>query len=113
MFPNRRIFLNIIDTYGQRLYALVLGVFIGQWVLMALGESDYDYIIESTNPMKINGRQVEVKLYKGGKTERISERRNREISGKEKHKTPFGKSRKREVYTDYIPDRKKRSKKRH
>lgn len=76
-------------------------------------ESDYDYIIESTNPMKINGRQVEVKLYKGGKTERISERRNREISGKEKHKTPFGKSRKREVYTDYIPDRKKRSKKRH
>ena len=45
MFPNRRIFLNIIDTYGQRLYALVLGVFIGQWVLMALGESDYDYIM--------------------------------------------------------------------
>ena len=41
MTPNRRIFLNIIATYGRSLYALVLGLFTGRWVLMALGESDY------------------------------------------------------------------------
>lgn len=29
-------------------------------------ESEYDYILDSTNPMKINGHKVEVKLYKGG-----------------------------------------------
>ncbi|MBR1592732.1 MAG: DEAD/DEAH box helicase [Ruminococcus sp.] len=77
-------------------------------------ESEYDYIIKSTNPMKINGKQVEVKLYKdkGGRNER-----NSSSGGDERHrrqpKTPFGKSRRREVYTDYIPDRKRRSKKRH
>ena len=41
MTANRRIFLNIIATYGRSLYALVLGLFTGRWVLMALGESDY------------------------------------------------------------------------
>ncbi len=41
MSPNKRIFLNIIATYGRSLYALVLGLFTGRWVLMALGESDY------------------------------------------------------------------------
>ena len=41
MSPNRRIFLNIVATYGRSLYALVLGLFTGRWVLMALGESDY------------------------------------------------------------------------
>ena len=33
MSPNRRIFLNIIATYGRSLYALVLGLFTGRWVL--------------------------------------------------------------------------------
>ena len=41
MSPNRRILLNILATYGRSLYALVLGLFTGRWVLMALGESDY------------------------------------------------------------------------
>ena len=41
MSPNRRILLNIVATYGRSLYALVLGLFTGRWVLMALGESDY------------------------------------------------------------------------
>ena len=41
MTPNRRIFLNIIATYGRSLYALVIGLFCGRWTLMALGEVDY------------------------------------------------------------------------
>ena len=31
MFPNRRIFLNIVATYGRSLYAVVCGRFIGRW----------------------------------------------------------------------------------
>ena len=41
MSPNRRIFLNIIATYGRSLYALVIGLFCGRWALMALGQVDY------------------------------------------------------------------------
>ena len=41
MFPNRRIFLNIIATYGWLLYALVHGVFISRWVLTAVGKSEF------------------------------------------------------------------------
>ena len=38
MTANRRIFLNIIATYGRSLYALVLGIFTARWVLEALGQ---------------------------------------------------------------------------
>lgn len=41
MSPNRRIFLNIVATYGWSLYALALGLFSSRWVLVALGEVDY------------------------------------------------------------------------
>ena len=41
MSPNRRIFLNIVATYGRSLYALVIGLFCGRWTLMALGQTDY------------------------------------------------------------------------
>ena len=41
MSQNRRIFINIIATYGRSLFALVCGLFTGRWVLMALGEVDY------------------------------------------------------------------------
>lgn len=41
MTRNRRIFLNIIATYGRSLYALVIGLFCGRWALMALGEVDF------------------------------------------------------------------------
>ena len=41
MSPNRRIFLNIIATYGRSLYALVLGLFTARWVLEALGQVDF------------------------------------------------------------------------
>ena len=41
MSPNRRIFLNIIATYGRSLYALVCGLFISRWVLAELGKTDF------------------------------------------------------------------------
>ncbi len=42
MFPNRRIFLNIVATYGRSLFALVCGLFSARWVLEALGLEDFD-----------------------------------------------------------------------
>lgn len=37
MTANRRIFLNIVATYGRSLYALVIGLFCGRRTLIALG----------------------------------------------------------------------------
>ena len=45
MTPNRRIFLNIVATYGRSLYALVIGLFCGRWTLMALGGADYGLVV--------------------------------------------------------------------
>ena len=44
MTPNRRIFLNIVATYGRSLYALVIGLFAARWVLTALGKVDYGLV---------------------------------------------------------------------
>ena len=44
MAPNKRIFLNIVATYGRSLYALIIGLFCGRWTLMALGEVDYGLV---------------------------------------------------------------------
>ena len=41
MSPNRRIFLNIIATYGRSLYALVCGLFVSRWVLATVGKSEF------------------------------------------------------------------------
>ena len=41
MSPNRRIFLNIVATYGRSLFALVCGLFSARWVLEALGQEDF------------------------------------------------------------------------
>lgn len=41
MSPNRRIFLNIVVTYGRSLYTIAIGLFCGRWTLMALGQTDY------------------------------------------------------------------------
>lgn len=77
-------------------------------------EAEYDYIIESTNPMKINGHQVEVKLYKGGREksggrQAYSERRGRP----DRKKSAYGSRSRSDVFKDYTPDRRKRTKKRH
>ena len=44
MSPNRRIFLNIIATYGRSLYTLGMGLLCGRWVFRSLGEVDYGLI---------------------------------------------------------------------
>lgn len=41
MTENRRIFVNILATYGRSLLALVCGLFTSRWVLMSLGQVDY------------------------------------------------------------------------
>lgn len=41
MTENRRIFFNIVATYGRSLFALVCGLFTARWVLMSLGQVDY------------------------------------------------------------------------
>ena len=76
-------------------------------------ETEYEYIIDSTDSMKINGNKVEVKLYKGGD---LGVRRNRRPDDKprfDRKKTAYGNKKKSELYSDYIPNRKKRMKKRH
>ena len=37
MSPNKRIFLNIVDTYGRSLFALACGLFSARWVLGSMG----------------------------------------------------------------------------
>ena len=44
MTENRRIFWNIIATYGRSLFSLVVGLFTARWVLNMLGEVDYGLI---------------------------------------------------------------------
>ena len=41
MTENRRIFWNVVATYGRSLFVLVVGIFTARWVLNALGEVDY------------------------------------------------------------------------
>ena len=76
-------------------------------------EAESEYIIDSTDSIKINGNKVEVKLYKGGD---LGVRRNRRPDDKprfDRKKAAYGNKKKSEIYSDYIPNRKKRMKKRH
>lgn len=41
MTPRKRIFLNILATYGRSLFSLVCGLFAGRWLLASLGEVDF------------------------------------------------------------------------
>ena len=44
MSPNRRIFLNVIATYGRSLYVTAIGIFSVRWVLKSLGHVDYGLV---------------------------------------------------------------------
>ena len=44
MTPNRRIFLNVVATYGRSVYGMLCGLFTSRWVLMALGDVDYGLV---------------------------------------------------------------------
>ncbi len=41
MTPTKRIFLNVVATYGRSLYMMLVGLFVSRWVLMSLGDVDY------------------------------------------------------------------------
>ena len=41
MSPAKRIFLNVVASYGRSLFALVCGLFTARWVLQVLGEVDF------------------------------------------------------------------------
>ncbi len=41
MSPNKRIFLNIVATYGRSVLGAACGIFSTRWVLMALGQEDF------------------------------------------------------------------------
>ncbi|MDE5936809.1 MAG: DbpA RNA binding domain-containing protein, partial [Ruminococcus sp.] len=75
-------------------------------------ESEYDYIIDNTNPMKINGHKVEVKLYKGT-SQKDKSRRYEKNSRPDRRKSAYGSRKKSDVFRDYTPDRRKRTKKHH
>ncbi len=77
-------------------------------------EAEYEYIIDSTNPMKINGHQVEVKLFKGKPQTGFSGRKRPDNKPSfDRKKRAYSGRKKSELFSDYIPDRKKRTKKRH
>ncbi len=81
-------------------------------------ESECGYILDSTNPMKINGNKVEVRLYKGGsgREKPSGERRSRkqnDLRKPDRRKAAYGSRKKAEVFGEYTANRRKRSDKRH
>lgn len=81
-------------------------------------EAESDYILDSVNPIRINGHKVEVKLYKGGskeKPEKKGKSRGFDKKGNkpDRRKSAYGNRKKADVFGDYTPDRRKRTKKRH
>lgn len=76
-------------------------------------ETETDYILESTNPMKINGNKVEIKLYKGSPAGEKKSRRTEKSFKPDRRKSAYGNCKKADVFGDYTPNRRKRTKKRH
>lgn len=77
-------------------------------------EAESDYIIDTTNPIKINGHKVEVKLYKGStSSEKASRKREKSSFKPDRRKSAYNGRKKADVFSDYTPDRRKRTKKRH
>ena len=65
MSPNRRIFLNIIATYGRSLYALVCGLVISLW-LVAVGKSEGGFYGVVGGMMLIELLAGKMRLVRGG-----------------------------------------------
>ncbi|MDE6789881.1 MAG: DEAD/DEAH box helicase [Ruminococcus sp.] len=76
-------------------------------------EAETDYILESTNPMKINGNKVEIKLYNGNSGSEKQSRRTEKSFKPDRRKAAYGNRRKADIFGDYTPNRRKRTKKRH
>lgn len=81
-------------------------------------ESEYDYILDTTGSLKINGHKVEVKLYKGNSSKERPHKFNERSRGgrpnrPDRRKSAYGSRSKADVFGDYTRDRRKRTKKRH
>lgn len=82
-------------------------------------ESETDYILDTAGTMKINGNKVEAKLFKGsisgGAGEKLRRGHKPENRGNkpDRRKSAYGRRDRAEIFTDYTPDRRKRTKKRH
>lgn len=82
-------------------------------------ESETDYILDTAGTMKINGNKVEVKLFKGsisgGAGEKLRRGHKSENRGNkpDRRKSAYGRRDRAEIFSDYTPDRRKRTKKRH
>ncbi len=77
-------------------------------------ETESDYIINSTNSMRINGHQVEVKLLTEDRIREKPARREKSSRAPfDRRKSAYGNRKKQDIFSDYIPNRKKRTKKRH
>ncbi len=76
-------------------------------------ESEFEYILENTNPMKINGNKVEVKLYTGKSSGAVTGRKRPDKHQEfDRRKKAYGNRKRSDVIADYIPNRRQRSKKR-
>lgn len=77
-------------------------------------ESESAYILDVSNPMKINGHQVTVKLWTGPSSKDRSSRPFNDRRGRpDRQKAAYGSRGRREVYSDYTRSRKKRPKNKH
>ena len=75
-------------------------------------ESESAYILDVSNPMKINGRPVTVKLWNGPSAKDRSPRPYSDRRGRpDRKKSAYGSRSRRDVYSDYTRSRKKRPKK--
>lgn len=75
-------------------------------------EAEKEYVLESTNSLKINGNKVEVKLYTGAAKEFRNKRPDNKPKFDRKSRA-YGNRKKSDIYSDYIPNRKKRVKNKH
>ena len=73
-------------------------------------ESEAEFIIEAANPMRINRTPVKVEFYKG--SDKGGFDRKRPGGKPDRKKMAYGNKRRKDVFSDYTSDRKKRSKSR-
>lgn len=79
-------------------------------------ETESEYILDSTSPMKINGHQVEVKLFKGNSRQEKHSMHSMKQGGRhrpDRKKSAYAGRKKSDIFGDYVPNRRKRVKNKH
>ena len=76
--------------------------------------SELDYVLECTNPMKVNGNKVTVKLWEGtDKKDKYRSRRADDKPSFDRRRSAFKNRKQSDIHSDYIPNRRKRAKNKH